>query len=62
MIAIELNKCTLHQIVTQVLNMRAVCAKMVPENQNDDQKARRKEMSAEILERLEIEQDFLTRT
>jgi hypothetical protein len=39
-IADEVNDCTVCQIVTQDLNMREVCAKMVPENLNDDQKAR----------------------
>jgi hypothetical protein len=32
---------------------------MVPENLNDDQKARRNEVSAEMLQRLETEPDFL---
>jgi predicted unusual protein kinase regulating ubiquinone biosynthesis (AarF/ABC1/UbiB family) len=61
MIADELNECTVHQIVTQDLNMRKVCAKMVPKNLNDYQKARRNEVSAEMLERLESEPDFLIR-
>jgi hypothetical protein len=39
--------------------MRNVCAKMVPRNLNYDQKARRIEVSAEMLERLKTEPDFL---
>jgi transposase len=63
MIADELNinEGTVHQIVTQDLNMRKLCAKMVPEKLNDDQKARRNEVSAETRERLETEPDFLNR-
>jgi hypothetical protein len=50
-----------HQIATQDLNVRKLCAKMVPKNLNDDQKARQVEVSAEMLERLENEPDFLNR-
>jgi hypothetical protein len=50
-----------HQIVTQDLNMRKVCAKRVPKNLNDDQKAGRNEVSTEMTEHLETESDFLTR-
>jgi hypothetical protein len=52
MIAGELNGCTVHQIITQDLNMRKVCAKMVPKNLNGVHKARRIEVSAEMLERI----------
>jgi hypothetical protein len=41
--------------------MRKVGAKMVPKNLNDDQKARRNEVSAEMLERRETKPDFLNR-
>jgi hypothetical protein len=63
MIVDELNihECTVHQILTQDLNMRTVCAKTVPKNLDDDPRARRNEASAEMLERLETELDFLTR-
>jgi hypothetical protein len=53
-----MNERTVHQIVTQDLNMRKVCAKMVPENLNYDRKERRNEISAERLERLDTEPDF----
>jgi hypothetical protein len=61
MTADDLNshECTVHQTVTQNLNMRKVCAEMVSKNLNDDQRARRKEVSAEMLERLETEPDIL---
>jgi hypothetical protein len=48
-----------HQIVTQDLNMRKVCAKMVPENVNGNLKARQNEVSTEMLERHKTEPDFL---
>jgi hypothetical protein len=41
------------------MNMRKVCAKMVPKNSNSNQKARRNEVSAEMLQRLQTEPDFL---
>jgi hypothetical protein len=59
MIADELNECRVHQIATQDLIMRTACAKLFPENLNDDQNASRKEVSAEMPERLETEPDFL---
>jgi hypothetical protein len=48
-----------HKIVTQDFDMRTVCAKMVPKNWNDDQKAHRIEVLAEILERLRTDPYFL---
>jgi hypothetical protein len=41
--------------------MRRTCAKIFPKNLNDDQKKRRNEASAEMLERLETQPDFPTR-
>jgi hypothetical protein len=38
---LNINECKVHQVVTRDLNKRKVCAKMVPKNSNDDQKARR---------------------
>jgi gamma-glutamyl phosphate reductase len=58
---LNINECTDHQNVTQDLNMRKLCAKMLPKKLNDDQKARRNEVSAEMLDRLETEPDFLNR-
>jgi hypothetical protein len=59
MIHDELNESTIHQIATQDLIMRTVCKKLFPENLNDDQNASRNEVSAEMLEHLETEPDFL---
>jgi hypothetical protein len=38
-----------------------VCAKLVPKNLNDDQEARRNEVSAKMPEQLETEPDSLAR-
>jgi hypothetical protein len=56
MIADELNinECMVYQIVTQNLNMRLACVKMVTKYL-DDQKALRIEMPAEMFEWLETE-------
>jgi hypothetical protein len=61
MIAYELNinEYTVHEFVSQDLNMRTLCATMVPKDLNDDQKASRNDVSAEMLERLETEAHFL---
>jgi hypothetical protein len=58
---LKINECTARQIVTQDLNMGTMCAKMVPKNLRDDQKAGRNEVSAEMLERPETKPDFLNR-
>jgi hypothetical protein len=54
------NESMIHQIVTQDLNVRKVCARMSPKNLNDDQNARRNEVSVEMLERLETGPGFPT--
>ena len=40
-----LNRFTVHQILTQDLDMRKVCAKMVPKNLTTEQKANRRDVS-----------------
>jgi predicted unusual protein kinase regulating ubiquinone biosynthesis (AarF/ABC1/UbiB family) len=49
-----------HQIVTQDLNIRNVCAKIITKNHNDDQKVCQNKVSAEMFQELENELDFLT--
>jgi hypothetical protein len=61
MVADELNECTVYQIVTKDFNMREVCKDVSKKNLNDE-KARRHEVSAEMLELLETEPDFLIRS
>jgi len=42
---LNLNRCTVHQILTQDLDMRKVCAEMVPKNLTTEQKANRRDVS-----------------
>ena len=42
---LNLNQFTVHQILTQDLDMRKVCAKMVPKNLMTKQKASRRDVS-----------------
>ena len=42
---LNLNRFTVHQILTQDLDMRNVCAKMIPKNLTTEQKANRTDVS-----------------
>jgi len=55
------NRFTVHQILTQDLDMRKVCAKMVPKNLTTEQKANRRDMCLDLLDRLEKEPEFFSR-
>ena len=59
---LNLNGFTVHQILTQDLDMRKVCAKMVPKNLNltTEQKANRRDVCLDLLERLEREPEFFS--
>ena len=63
MISSELNliRFTVHQILTQDLDMRKVCAKMVPKNLTTEQKANRRDMCLDLLDRFEREPEFFSR-
>jgi len=52
---LNLNRFTVHQILTQDLDMRKVCAKMVPKNPTTEQKANRRDVCLDLLDRLEKE-------
>ena len=52
---LNLNQFTVHQILTQDLDMRKVCAKMVPKNLMTEQKASRIDVFLDVLDRLERE-------
>ena len=62
MINSELNLCrfTVHQILTQDLDMRKMCAKMVPKNLTTEQKANRRDVCLDLLGRLEKEPEFFS--
>ncbi len=55
----NLNYGTVFQMVTEDLMMRKVCAKFVPKVLTDDQKQRRVAVAQEMLERLQVEPNFL---
>jgi len=55
---LNLNRFTVHQILTQDLDMRKVCAKMVPKNLTTEQKASRRDVCLDLLDRLEREPEF----
>ncbi|XP_031338864.1 histone-lysine N-methyltransferase SETMAR-like [Photinus pyralis] len=63
MIGEELNltHTTVHQILTNELGMRKICAKMVPKNSSQDQKNIRKERCPDFLDSIENDPHFLER-
>ena len=63
MISSELNldRFTVHQILTQDLGVRKVCAEMVPKNLTAEQKASRRDVCLDLLDRLETEPEFFSR-
>ena len=58
---LNLNRFTVHQILTQDLDKRKVCAKMVPKNLTTDQKANRRDVCLDLLDRLQREPEFFSR-
>ena len=54
---LNLNRFTVHQILTKDLAMRKVCAKMVPKTFTTEQKANRRDVCLDLLERLERSQN-----
>jgi len=57
---VNINKETVRQILHDELNMTKVCAKLVPKNNNQNQKDNRKNICSDIMERLTEEPDLLT--
>jgi len=54
-----LDKNEVHRILTEHLDKRKICAKLVPKNLSVEQKANRLGICQDLLGRLEIEPDFL---
>ena len=54
---LNLNRFTVHQTLTHNLDMRRVCAKMVPKNLVTEQKANRGDVCLDLLDRLERKQN-----
>jgi len=57
---LNLNRFTVHQILTQDLDMRKVCTKMVPKNLTTEQKTNRRDGCLELLDRLERAPEFFS--
>ena len=58
---LNLNWFTVHQILTQDLDMRKLCARMVPKNLTTVQKVNRRDVCLDLLYRLEREPVFFSR-
>jgi len=56
-----LPKTDVHQIITEDLHMRKICAKLVPKILSNEQKDNRVLVSQELLDRVTSEPDFLQR-
>ena len=57
---LNLNRFTVHLILTQDLDMRKLCAKMVPKNLRTEQKANRTDVCLDLLDHLEREPEFFS--
>jgi len=57
---LNLNRFTAQQILTQDMDMRKVCTKMVPKNLTTQQKANQRDVCLHLLERLEREPEFFS--
>jgi len=57
---LNLNRFTVHPILTRDLDMRKVCTKMVPKNLTTNQKANRRDVCIDLLDRLEREPEFFS--
>lgn len=56
---LNLNHTTVHQVLTENLNMRKICAKLVPKNLTVQQKDHRVEVCQDLLGRIERDADVL---
>jgi len=58
---LNLNRFTVHQILTQDLDMRKFFAKMVPKTLTIEHKTNRRDVCLDVLDRLEREPEFFSR-
>jgi len=56
---LNLNHTMVHQILTQELAMRKLCAKIVPKNLTIEQKDNWKDVWLHLLERIQCDRNFL---
>ncbi|XP_050527794.1 protein GVQW3-like [Daktulosphaira vitifoliae] len=58
---VGIDKMTVHNIITNDLGMRKICAKLVPKVLTDEQKERRVAVASEMIDRLQTESEILDR-
>ena len=58
--SLDLNHTTVHQILINDLGMRKISAKFVPKNLTLEQKDNRRDVSLDILQRIESDREFLS--
>ena len=56
---LNLNHITVHQMLTEELGMKNLCAKIVPKNLTIEQKDNRKDVCLHLLERIQSDRNFL---
>jgi len=56
---LNLNHTTVHEILTEELAMKKLCAKFVPKNLTIEQKDNRKDVCLHLLERIQRDRNFL---
>jgi len=56
---VNVNQEAVCRILTEELGMRKICAKMVPRNLTQQQRAARVSVSAELLEQVEADPDLM---
>jgi len=56
---LNLNHTTVHQILTDEVAMKKLCAKFVPKNLTIEQKDNRKDVWLHLLERIQRDRNFL---
>jgi len=56
---VSLERESVRRILREELNMRKVCAKMVPKVLSEEQKESRKELCLDLLQRIENEPDLM---
>jgi len=57
---LNLNRFTIHKILTQDLDIRKMCTKMFPNNLTTEQKANRRDVCLGLLDHLEREPEFFS--
>ena len=56
---LNLNHWTVHDISTEEMDVKKICAKLVPKNLTNEQKETRRNVYLDLLERIENDENFL---